>query len=175
MRGQRILRTTMTPELEALLVEQIRDSKKGFRNGGLTMIVLMVVLAAISLVALDPREGQGLAALCGLGVLVGALLLVPSFGDPRKAKILTTLRTRASDVVWLFVFTQRGQAAGSWIVMGFVDGTRDRVPAILGREDEVLRAMAACCPQATLGYSPAIEAQFAKAPVELRRLARAAR
>ncbi|MBX7191405.1 MAG: hypothetical protein K1X94_05080 [Sandaracinaceae bacterium] len=166
----------MTPDLEALLVEQIRASKKGFRQGGLTMIVLMIVLAGISLVALDGREGQGLAAMCALGVLVGLLLLIPSLGDPAKAKILTTIRSRAQSIVWLFVFTQRGQAAGSWIVMGFDDGTRDRVPAIMGREDEVLRAMAGLCPQATVGYSPAIEAQFTKAPVELRRLpARTAR
>lgn len=159
----------MAPEIETLLVEMIRDSKRGWRTGGLTMIVLMLVLAAISWLALDPREGKGLAALCGLGVIVGLGLLVPSFGDPTKAKILTTIRERAGQIVWLYVFTQRGNGAGSWIVMGFEDGKRDRVPATMGREDEVLRAMARLAPRATVGFSPANEATFLKRPVELRR------
>lgn len=159
----------MPPEVQALLVEMIRDSKRTWRSGGLTMIVLMLVLGAISWLALDPREGQGLAALCGLGCLVGVALLVPSFGDPAKAKILTTIRTRAPQIVWLYVFTQRGQAAGSWIIMGFDDGKRDRVPATMGREDEVLRAMARLAPRATVGFTPQREATFVKSPVELRR------
>lgn len=159
----------MPPETETLLVEMIRDSKRGWRSGGLTMIVLMLVLAAISWLALDPREGKGLAALCGLGVIVGLGLLVPSFGDPTKAKILTTIRERAGQIVWLYVFTHRGNGAGSWIVMGFEDGKRDRIPATMGREDEVLRAMARLAPRATVGFSPANEATFAKRPIELRR------
>lgn len=159
----------MPSDVEALLVEMIRDSKRNWRSGGLTMVVLMIVLAAISWLALEPREGQGLAALCGLGVLVGVALLVPSFGDPTKAKILATIRARAGHIVWLYVFTQRGQAAGSWIIMGFDDGKRDRVPATMGREDEVLRAMARVTPHATLGFTPAREATFLKRPFELRR------
>ena len=159
----------MPPDPAPLLVEMLRDSRRGWRTGGLTMIVLMLVLAAISWLALDPREGKGLAALCGLGVIVGLGLLVPSFGDPTKAKILTTIRERAGQIVWLYVFTQRGNGAGSWIVMGFEDGKRDRVPATMGREDEVLRAMARLAPRATVGFSPANEATFLKRPVELRR------
>lgn len=159
----------MPPDVEALLVEMIRDSKRTWRSGGLTLIALMIVLAAISWLALEPREGQGLAALCGLGVLVGAALLVPSFGDPTEARILRTIRARGGQIVWLYVFTQRGQAAGSWIIMGFDDGKRDRVPVTIGREDEVLRALARVAPQATLGFTPAREATFAKRPFELRR------
>jgi hypothetical protein len=159
----------MPPDVEALLVQMIRDSKRNWRSGGLTMIVLMLVLAAISWLALDPREGKGLAALCGLGVLVGLGLLVPSFGDATKAKILGTIRERAGQIVWLYVFTQRGNGAGSWVVMGFEDGKRDRVPATMGREDEVLRAMTRLAPRATVGFSPAHEATFLKRPIELRR------
>jgi hypothetical protein len=159
----------MPPDVEALLVQMIRDSKRNWRSGGLAMIVLMVVLAAISWLALDPREGKGLAALCGLGVVVGLGLLVPSFGDPTKAKILATIRERAGQIVWLYVFTQRGNGAGSWIILGLDDGKRDRVPVTMGREDEVLRAMMRVAPQATVGFTPAHEATFLKRPFELRR------
>lgn len=159
----------MPPDLEALLIEQIRAAKRNWRNGGLTMIVLMGVLGAISYFGLGGREGTGLAALSGFGAFVGALLLLPSLGDPAKAKILSTLRARSASIVWLYVFTQRGQAAASWIIVGLDDGKRERVPAILGREQEVLTAMTRLAPKATVGFTPALDALFRRTPVELRR------
>ncbi|MBN8616990.1 MAG: hypothetical protein J0L92_40790 [Deltaproteobacteria bacterium] len=159
----------MTPELEALFVEQIRAAKGSWRNGGLTMIALMGLLAMISYFGLGGREGTNLVALCGLGGIVGVLLLIPSLGNPENAKILGRLRNEAQRIVWLYVFTQTGRGVGSWILIGFEDGKRDRLPAIRGREDEVLRAVASLAPQATVGFTPAIETQFKKSPIELRR------
>jgi hypothetical protein len=159
----------MTPQLEALFVEQIRAAKGNWRNGGLTMIALMGLLALISYFGLGGREGTNLVALCAFGAVVGALFLIPSLGNPKNAKILGRLRTEAQRIVWLYVFTQTGRGAGSWILIGFEDGTRGRLPAIMGGENEVLRAVASLAPQATVGFSPAIEAQFKKSPVELRR------
>jgi hypothetical protein len=133
------------------------------------MIGLMVVLAAISYFALGGRDGENLAVPCGFGSIIGVFLLVPSLGNPAKAAIFDILRTRAEQIVWIYVFTQRGRGAGSWVVLGFEDGTRKQVTAIMGREQEVIRGIAMLAPRATVGFSPAIEAQFAKAPRELRR------
>lgn len=160
---------TLPPDLESLLVEQIREAKRGWRAGAITMVLLMLVLGAIAWFAIEPPQGQRIAALAGFGVLVGFLLFIPSLGDPAKARILETLRTRADRIVWLYVFTQRGQGAGSWIVIGFDDGKRDRITAAMGREEEVLRAISTLAPRATLGFSPELEARFLRAPVELRR------
>jgi len=161
--------STLPPALEALLIEQIRENKRGWRAGAITTVVLMVVLGALSWFALEPPQGERSAALAGLGVFVGLLLFIPSLGDPAKAKILETLRTRASHIVWLYVFTQRGQGAGSWIVMGFDDGKRHRVTVAMSREEEVVGPIAPLAPRATLGFSPELEARFLKSPFELRR------
>lgn len=159
----------LPPELEALLVEAVRERKKMWRTGAITMVLLMVVLGALSFFALDPPQNVRVAALSGFGVFVGLLLFLPSLGDPTKAKILGTLRARADAIVWMYVFVQRGQGAGSWVVIGFDDGSRDRADAIMGREEELLRAMAAFAPQATLGFSPELEARFRQSPASLRR------
>jgi DNA-binding transcriptional ArsR family regulator len=159
----------LPPELEALLVEAVRQRKKMWRTGAITMVLLMIVLGAISFFALDPPQNVRVAALAGFGAFVGVLLFLPSLGDPTKAKILDVLRRRADAIVWMYVHVQRGQGAGSWIVIGFDDGKRDRADAVMGREEELLRALGAFAPRATLGFSPALEARFAQSPPSLRR------
>lgn len=161
--------TTLPTDIEALLVEQIRNRKRMWRVGAITMIVVMIVLAGVAWLGLSPHESRGIIRMAGLGALVGALLFIPSFGDPTKARILTTLRERASSIVWLYVHRQRGQSAASWIVVGFDDGKQDRVDADVGREEAVLTALAGLAPRATLGFSPEIEARFRQAPASLRR------
>lgn len=159
----------LPPQLEALLVEAARERKKMWRTGAITMVLLMLGLGALSYFALDPPENVRVAALAGFGLVVGLLLFLPSLGDPKKAKILDVLRRRADAIVWMYVHVQRGQGAGSWIVIGFDDGTRDRADAVMGREEELLRALGALAPRATLGFSPATEARFLQAPASLRR------
>jgi len=161
--------TPLPPDLEALVIEQIRDRKKTWRVGAITMVLLMLVLGAISHFALSPREGQGVVALAGMGVVVGLLLFLPSLGDPAKAKILRVLRERGSQIVWMYVHQQRGQSAASWVVLGFDDGKLDRVDATIGKEDVVLRALTVLAPRATLGFSPELRARFDQAPASLRR------
>jgi hypothetical protein len=159
----------LPPELEALLVESVRERKKMWRTGAITMVLLMIVLGAISFFALDPPQNVRVAALAGFGVLVGFVLLLPSLGNPANAKILATLRARADAIVWMYVFIQRGQGAGSWIEIRFDDGTRTSADAIMGREEELLQALSVLAPRATLGFSPELDARFRQSPASLRR------
>jgi len=160
--------TALPPELEALLVHHIRNRKKVWRWGSVTMVVMMVVLGAIAHFAFSPREAQGIVRLAGFGAIVGALFFLPSLGDPAKAKILRTLRDRRDDIVWLYVLQQRGQAAASWVMIGLSDGKIERVHATMGEESTVLNALRAYAPQATVGFSPQRQTQFASSPASLR-------
>jgi hypothetical protein len=159
----------LPPQLEELLIEAARERKKMWRTGAITMVLLMIGLGAPSYFALDPPDNVRLGALAGFGVLYGFLLLLPSLGDPANAKILGVLRTRADAIVWMYVQVQRGRGAGSWIVLGFDDGTRELADAVMGREQELLGALAAFAPRATVGFSPELDARFRQAPASLRR------
>jgi hypothetical protein len=163
--------TPLPADVESLLIEQIRERKKMWRVGSLTMIGMMLVFAAIAHFAFSSREAERIIALCGLGGIVGAVLFLPSLGSPKNAKILVTLRERAHDIVWMYVVKQTGQAAQSWVAVFFADGTRAQVTASLGKEDAVLNALVRLAPSATLGFSPELQARFAQAPASLRRAA----
>lgn len=159
----------LPPALEALLVESVRERKKMWRMGAVAMVLLMIVLGPISFFALDPPQNVRVAAMAGFGIVVGVVLCLPSLGDPAKAKILETLRARADAIVWMYPFIERGQGAGSWIEIRFDDGTRTRADAVMGREEELLLALSAIAPRATLGFSPELEARFRQSPASLRR------
>lgn len=162
----------LPPDLHALLVEQVRDQKRGLRNGAYALLAIMAIGGVLGEFAVGGRDGRGIAILAALGSGVGFLFLVMSLGDPAKAAGIRTLETRAGEIVWLYVLTQGGRSAGSWIVMGLEDGSRVQLTTIMGREQEVLGAVSKLAPQASVGFTPARKAQFAKAPRELRRLVR---
>lgn len=158
----------LAPDLEALLVEAIRARKRMWRVGGLGMIAMMGVLGALAFFVGEPPDTLGPAALAGIGAAVGALALVPSLGDPRRAEIFTTLRERADAIVWAYVLVEPNQAS-SWVMLGLDDGARARTPAVMGHEQALLRWLAAHAPRATVGFSPELDARFRASPASLRR------
>ncbi len=155
-------------ELERTIVENLRTERNGLRAGGIAGAVLMVLIAAIALLALDPPE-RNLWVLAAGCIPLFLLLVIPSLFDPAKAKILETLRTRADGIVWMYVRRQVGRHQGAWIVLGFDDGSSARVTAKLGQEDPFLRDLATLAPRATLGFSPELAARFKAEPRSLRK------
>lgn len=160
------------PKVEALLIDQVRKSKKAWLAGALALLGVAAVCAAIAYFALTPRESARILVMCAFAVPLAIGLAIPSFGDPKKAKVLTTLRTRTHAIVWVYVLTVRGQGAGSWIVLGLEDGKTQRLPVEMGRENELLEAVAPLAPHATFGFSPENQARFKSAPVSMRVAAR---
>lgn len=154
--------------VEALLVDQVRKSKRGWLAGSIALLSIAAICAAVAYFALTPAESARIFVMCALAVPLAIGLAIPSFGDPRKARVLTTLRTRAGSIVWVYVLTVRGQGAGSWIVLGLEDGKRQRLPVEMGREAELLDLVAPLAPHATFGFSPENEARFRSAPASMR-------
>jgi hypothetical protein len=159
-------------KVEALLIDQVRKSKKAWRAGALALLGVAAVCALAAYFALPPQDRTRILVMCALAVPVAIAFAIPSFGDPKKAKVLTTLRTRSDAIVWVYVLTVRGQGAGSWIVLGLEDGKTQRLPVEIGREKELLQAVAPLAPHATFGFSPENEARFRSAPQSMRVAAR---
>jgi hypothetical protein len=156
------------PRVEALLIDQIRKKKKSWRAGALALLGVAAVCAAVAYFGLSPEENKRILVMCAFAVPVAFGLMIPSFGDPKNAGVLTTLRTRNDSIVWVYVMTVRGKGAGSWIVLGLEHGKRERLPVEIGREKELLDAVAPLAPRATFGFSPENDARFRSAPASMR-------
>ena len=155
-------------QVEGLLIDQVRKSKRAWLAGALALLGVAAVCALLAYFALAPHESKRIFVMCAFAVPLAGGLMIPSFGDPKNAAVLATLRTRAHAIVWVYVQTVRGQGAGSWIVLGLEDGKTQRLPVEMGRENELLDAVAPLAPRATFGFSPEHQARFKSAPASMR-------
>lgn len=158
-------------KVEALLIDQVRKKKKEWRLGAMALLAIAALCAAAAYFFLTPQESGRIFAMCIVAVPISIGLMIPSFGDPKNARVLRTLRAETSSIVWMYVMTVRGRGAGSWIVLGLENGKRKRLPVEMGREDELLAAVAPLASHATIGFSPENDARFRNAPATMRRAA----
>lgn len=153
----------LPPTLENLILSHYKKTRGEMRRGGVLGFVLMLAIAAVAYFALDPPEQNLWVMAAGAAPLMLALV-IPSLLDPRKAKAFRTLSTRSDEIVWMYVRQITGNQRGAFVAFGLRDGTLLQLPCVVGREDELLREMAAFVPHAAVGFSPARAAQFKANP-----------
>lgn len=146
-----------------MIVAQIRKTRAELRKGGVGGFVLMAVLALGCYFGLSGRE-HNLWILAAGAAPLGLTLAIPSLLDPSKSKVLTVLRERPHDVVWLYVRTLGGSQRGAFVMCGMKDGKFVQVPCVVGEEGQVLAQVAAYLPHAVAGFSPDRSARFRKSP-----------
>lgn len=113
---------------------------------------------------------EGTIGLSGLVLVVALLFLASSFKNPARNLGLVTLRERPTAVVWVYphVSTQHGHAISASVMLGLASGRRVGLPVEVGREGEVLEAVAQVVPHAHVGFSPELDRQFRRDPQALR-------
>ena len=158
----------LSPSLEALLLEHIREGQRSARRGALTVLVAMLGLAAVGFLAIAPPRALTFVAPAGIGVLVGLFELVSSLRDPTKSELLKRLRESSDRIVWLYDVIPRLRHHRASIMIGYDNRRRDRLTVAVGKEQEVLRAISALAPNAAIGFSTELEARFMKSPRDMR-------
>ena len=156
--------------LHDLLIQEILAGRRNARS----MATLMALGAGVILLVPEGYLGPGFTlklALAGIFVALGGAFLIPAVRAPENHPVLALARNRPREIVWVYFakHTQYGAPISAQLVLGLSSGRRLMVAADLGREHELLRAVGKVAPAATLGYEPALEAQFRKQPSSLLR------
>lgn len=161
------METPLPADLEALILAQVRSTYAGQRTGGIALIVVMGIIAAIAYFGLSGND-QNLWVL-GAGCMpFGLIPIFLSARDPAKAKSLRMIRTRWNDIVWLYVHRVTGSANAAFVRCGMSDGKFFMVPCEVGQEPFVLKALADFIPHSSAGFTPQLDAKFRDSPESLR-------
>jgi len=157
--------------VEHLLLAHILAGRRNARS----IFVLMAGCGALTMLIPAYYLGPGFSwtmklVIFGIFVLCGTVFLLPALRAPGNHPVLTQVRHRAGDIVWIYVSkqTQYGAPISAQLVLGLSSGRRMAVSADIGREHELLRAVGSVAPQARLGYEPAWETAFRTNPTSLR-------
>jgi len=167
---------TLPTEIETQLVAAVRREKRGWLKGAIGMAVFGALFSpAVYFTATPPPGVSPLMAALGTAaffVLIGALMLLPALGDPRKTKGVALLRTRPStSIVWLFVqYPPRGRAAAH-VSFGFDDGTMGSVRVPYLEAERVFDWLCAYAPNAVDGFTDERLQRFHQEPHSLSRAA----
>jgi hypothetical protein len=158
----------LPPTLEKLVLSHYKKTRGELRSAGVLGFVLMLALAAVTYLALDPPQQNLWVMAAGAAPLVLALA-IPSLLDPRKAKAFRILSARSDEIVWIYVRQITGSQRGAFVALGLCDGKLLQVPCVVGREDELLGLIATYVPHAAGGFSPTRAAQFKANPAAMPR------
>lgn len=161
------METSLPAPLEDLVLAQIRSTYAAQRKGGIALIAVMGIIAAIAYFGLSGND-QNLWVLGAGCMLLGLIPLALSARDPKKAKSLRMIRTRWADIVWLYVHRVTGSANAAFVRCGLSDGKFFMVPCEVGQEQFVLKALADFVPHASAGFTPKLDATFRASPESLR-------
>ena len=143
---------------------------RGSKVAGISIALVCFGIGALGFV--DPSAGMGIKL--GLAIpfgLIGLFLLFVAFRPAASHPVIRVLRTRASDVVWVYPSTQsvNGVPSQTFVNFGLIDGS-SKALAIGAKNDPkpLLDAARASIGNATFGYSPEIETRFKQNPSSLR-------
>jgi hypothetical protein len=158
--------------IEQLLIDHIRSGRRTAVTVSLLILALAGIMLAIPAYSLGPGFGwTAKAVVASILAVVAGGFLSSAIRAPDKHPALELVRTRPGEIVWIFVtkHTQGGAPVSSKLVLGLESGRMLRVSAAIGREDELVRAVVELAPTATVGFDPALVAQFRSNPRSLRR------
>lgn len=145
-----------------------------------TRIIAYLLLGLGIACALMMVAEAGLAGLL-VGLLAaspGAILLALNGHDATRDKAIAVLETRRGDIVWVFA-DPNVNARAARVVIGFADRGSFILEAGAGQDTlnarsaqtALVNELARYVPEATVGFSLALRAQFGKDPASLRRSA----
>lgn len=156
----------MGRNVKDIVVEHVRSTKRTLRIAG-------IITLPIGFLAYLIPDGHtaGIYFFVGIGLVIGGSLIALSLGDPEKHKSLTLLQDRPNDIVWAYVHKTTGQNQSSSVMLGTIDGKLMVVPAKVGDEEELFRAVAGVAKRATLGFDPAHARTFQNDPSALHKAA----
>lgn len=159
------------PALESMLLAHIRNGNRALRQLAILAAVFTALPILIGLLQGGVKTAQIVMTL--VFAAIAAALFAGSRRDPTKHRVFTLLRDRPTEAVWAYISTmkQHGSRVTSHVMLGVTDGRRIHINAEIGREQELLEALARALPWATVGYDQETEAAFKANPEGLRRSA----
>jgi hypothetical protein len=143
-----------------------------------TRVVVLLLLGLGGVLTLMMIAEGGIVGL-GVGaiaMLPGALLLRANSGDPSRDKVIRKLLARRESIVWIFADPNVNTRAAR-VVVGFDDRSSLQIEAVPGSDQfnsllaqkQLVAELERFAPEATVGFSMELRAQFGRAPESLRR------
>lgn len=161
--------TPLAP-VEPLLIAEVRQFRKSWTTGALSLAGTLWIIVMIGVVSLPRKDAIEIGSFAAsLGAPTVALLWVAGRRDPARHRALRALRERARTVVWLYTRLRHGSTRLDEIVFNFEDGSIESIPVDPERSRDLLARVAAFLPRASVGFSPEAADAFMRAPASLYR------
>ncbi len=159
----------LASEIEASIVNAVREQKRAWLKGGVGTAGIGWVLAIPIYASATPPPGvTPLMVTVGTTAffcVLGAALALFSLGDPSRVAGLELLRGASADrLVWLFAQHGGPRSRISHVTFGFDDGKMGSLPVLTRDADEVVQALRSHAPRALVGFSEERLQRYHRAP-----------